>query len=82
MVKGLASLNEAMIQAIQGRPTWMGYSEIFDKMWSMGEVNGNPLQYYCLESPMDSTKRQKIYVIEDINMKKTWSFHEVSYVLI
>ena len=82
MVKGLASLNEAMIQAIQGHPTWTGYSEIFDKMWSMGEVNGNPLQYSCLESPMDSTKRQKIYVIADINMKKTWSFHEVSYVLI
>ena len=31
-----------------------------DKMWSTGEENGKPLQYYCLENPMDSMKRQKI----------------------
>ena len=22
-------------------------------IWSSGEENGNPLQYFCLESPMD-----------------------------
>ena len=31
-----------------------------DRMWSTGEGNGKPLQYSCLENPMDSTKRQKI----------------------
>ena len=30
-----------------------------DKMWSPGEGNGKPLQYSCLESPMNSMKRQK-----------------------
>ena len=30
-----------------------------DKMWSSGEGNGKPLQYSCLENPMNSTKRQK-----------------------
>ena len=30
-----------------------------DKMWSTGEGNGKPLQYSCLENPMNSTKRQK-----------------------
>ena len=30
-----------------------------DKMWSTGEVNGKPLQYSCLENPMNSMKRQK-----------------------
>ena len=30
-----------------------------DKMWSTGERNGRPLQYSCLESPMNSMKRQK-----------------------
>ena len=30
-----------------------------DKMWSIGEGNGKPLQCYCLENPMNSTKRQK-----------------------
>ena len=30
-----------------------------DKMWSTGEGNGKPLQYSCLENPMNSMKRQK-----------------------
>ena len=29
-----------------------------DKMWSTGEGNGKPLQYSCLEKPMNSRKRQ------------------------
>ena len=28
-------------------------------MWSTGEGNGKPLQYSCLENPMNSKKRQK-----------------------
>ena len=28
-------------------------------MWSTGEGNGKPLQYSCLEKPMNSLKRQK-----------------------
>ena len=27
-------------------------------MWSTGEGNDNPLQYSCLENPMNSMKRQ------------------------
>ena len=30
-----------------------------DKMWSTGEGNVKPLQYSCLENPMNSIKRQK-----------------------
>ena len=33
--------------------------ENYDKMRSMGEGNGKPLQYSCLENPMNSIKRQK-----------------------
>ena len=33
--------------------------ESSDKMWSTGEENGKPLQYSCLENPMNSMKRQK-----------------------
>ena len=32
--------------------------ESSDKMWSTGEGNGKPLQYSCLENPMNSMKRQ------------------------
>ena len=28
-------------------------------MWPTGEGNGKPLQYSCLENPMNSMKRQK-----------------------
>ena len=30
-----------------------------DRMWSTGEGNGKPLQYYYLENPMNSMKREK-----------------------
>ena len=33
--------------------------ESSDRMWSTGEGNGKPLQYSCLENPMNSMKRQK-----------------------
>ena len=29
-----------------------------DRVWSAGERNGKPLQYSCLEIPMNSMKRQ------------------------
>ena len=31
----------------------------YDRMWSTGEGSGKPLQYFCLENPMNSVKRQK-----------------------
>ena len=31
------------------------------RMWSTGEGNGKPLQYSCLENPMNSMKRQMAY---------------------
>ena len=34
-------------------------------MWSTGEGNGNPLQYSCLENPMNSMKRQKDRTLKD-----------------
>ena len=36
-----------------------------DKMWSTGEGNGKPLQYSCLENPMNSMKRQKDGTLKD-----------------
>ena len=36
-----------------------------DRMWSTGEGNGKPLQYSCLESPMNSIKRQKDRTLKD-----------------
>ena len=34
-------------------------------MWSTGEGNGKPLQYSCLENPMNSMKRQKYMTLKD-----------------
>jgi len=33
--------------------------------WSTGEKNGKPLQYFCLENPMNSMKRQKHKTLKD-----------------
>ena len=34
-------------------------------MWSTGEGNGKPLQYSCLENPMNSMKRQNDRILKD-----------------
>ena len=36
-----------------------------DKMWSTGEENGKPLQYSCLEKPMNSMKKRKNMTLKD-----------------
>ena len=36
-----------------------------DRMWSTGEGIGKPLQYSCLENPMNSMKRQKDRTLKD-----------------
>ena len=36
-----------------------------DRMWSTGEGNGKPLQYSCLENPMNSMKRQKDKILKE-----------------
>ena len=35
------------------------------KTWSTGEGNGKPLQYSCLENPMNFLKRQKDKALKD-----------------
>ena len=39
--------------------------ETSGKMWSTKEGNGKPLQYSCLEKPMNSIKRQKDMALKD-----------------
>ena len=41
-----------------------------DRMWSPGEGNGKPLQYSCLENPMNSMKRQNDRTLKD---EPSWS---------
>ena len=36
-----------------------------DRMWSTGEGNGKPLQYSCLENPMNSMRRPKDMTLKD-----------------
>ena len=39
--------------------------ESSDKTWSTGERNGKPLQYSCLENPMNSMKRQNDRILKE-----------------
>ena len=36
-----------------------------DKTWSTEKGNGKPLQYSCLENPINSMKRQKDMTLKD-----------------
>ena len=36
-----------------------------NRMWSTGEGNGKPLQYSCLENPMNSMKRQNDRILKE-----------------
>ena len=36
-----------------------------DRMWSTGEGNGKPLQYSCLENPMNIMKRQNDRILRE-----------------
>ena len=49
------------LRAMPRRATQDGWvmAESADKMWSTREGNGKPLQYSCLENPMNSMKRQQ-----------------------
>ena len=46
------------------RDSWV-MVESSDKTWSTGDWNGKPLQYSCLENPMNSMKRQKDRTLKD-----------------
>ena len=39
--------------------------ESSDKAWSTGEGNGKPLQYSCLENPVNNMRRQKDMTLKD-----------------
>ena len=39
--------------------------ESSDKTWFSGEGNGKPLQYSCLENPMNGMKRQNNRTLKD-----------------
>ena len=36
-----------------------------DRMWSTGEGNGKPLQYSCLENPMNNMRRQNDRILKE-----------------
>ena len=42
-----------------------------DRMWSTGEGNGKPLQYSCLENPMNSMERQNDRILKE-NFPGQW----------
>ena len=43
--------------------------DISEKTWSTGEWNGKPLQYSCLENPMNTMKRQKDRTLKDEHLR-------------
>ena len=54
-----------MSHAVWSHPNGRVIVESSDKTWSTGEENGKPLQYSCLENPMNTMKRQKDMTLKD-----------------
>ena len=46
-----------------------------DRMWSTGEENGKPLQYSCLENPMNSMKRQNDRIMKGELLRSVGAQH-------
>ena len=51
--------------ALWGNPRQAGMVERSNTMWSTAEGNGKPLQYSCLENPMNSRKRQNDRILKE-----------------
>ena len=49
-----------------------------DKMWSTGEGNGKPLQYSCLENPMNSMQRQTDRTLKDALLRSVGAQYATS----
>ena len=61
----LASLSEVMGRTVQGHSGRWVPVEGSGRTGSTGGGNGRPLQYSCLENPVNSMKRQKNVIPED-----------------
>ena len=48
-----------------GFDPWVGKNMVESSEWSTGEGNGKPLQYSCLENPMNSMKKQEYMTLKD-----------------
>ena len=61
-------ISKTMSQAMPllGHPRQQVMVMSSDKTWSTGEGNGKPLQYSCLENPMNSMKRQKDRTLKEL----------------
>ena len=59
--------NSVKLSAMPCRATQDGWImlESSDKTWSTGEGKGKPLQYSCLENPMNSMKRQNDRILKE-----------------
>ena len=51
--------------ALWDHPRQVGMVERSDTVRSTGEENGKPLQYSCLENPMNSMKRQNDRILKE-----------------
>ena len=52
-----------------GHPRQVDMVERSDTKWSTGEGNGKPLQYSCVENPMNSMKRQNDKWFNQLQLK-------------
>ena len=62
---GIPSPPLALFVVMLSKAHLTSQSRMSDRMWSTGEGNGKPLQYSCLENPMNSMKRQDDRILKE-----------------
>ena len=50
-----------------------------DRMWPTGEGNGKPLQYSCLENPMNIMKRQNDRILKEKLPRSVGAQYAIGY---
>ena len=65
MPRDIATKTAVFHQAMPTGQPKMGVVERSNRMWSTGERNGKPLQYSCLENPINGMKRQNDRILKE-----------------
>ena len=55
------------------------FSSFHSYLWSTGEGNGKPLQYSCLENPMNSMKRKNDSILKEELPRSVSAQHDTGY---
>ena len=58
-------MNQSKLELVKQEIKFLNINLPNYRIWSTGERNGKPVQYSCLENPMNSMKRQNDKILKE-----------------